>query len=235
MVGNVKRGFPCVHPASLLAALLLAAPPATALTPAELLGNGEYQRAFETAVGRGDALTASRAAAAMTEYRAGGRDWTARAVQAARQAVTAAPDSPDSHLALGSALGLQARAGGYTLGALNTAQQARAALDRALNLAPDRADIQAVLAEWHAGAWVKAGVFSGGNAERARTLATRAARAAPDSVFVQGHAGISLALLKDPQARAVLTRAAALPATAALDRDVQAQVRTVLGTLPSTD
>mgnify|MGYP003352208836 CR=1 FL=1 len=32
-------------------------------------------------------------------------------------------------LALGSALGLQARAGGYTLGALNTAQQARAAHD----------------------------------------------------------------------------------------------------------
>ncbi|WP_343757222.1 hypothetical protein [Deinococcus depolymerans] len=222
----MKRGFPC-----LLLPLLLTAPPAAALTPASLLTGGEYARAFEAATQGGDPLNASRAAAAMTEYRAGGPTWTARAVTAARQAVTATPDSPDSHLALGSALGLQARAAGYTLGALNTAQQARAALERALTLAPDRPDLQAVLAEWHAGAWVKAGVFSGGNAGRARDLATRAARAAPDSVFVQGHAGISLALLRDPQARAVLTRAAALNAQDALERDLQAQVRAALGLL----
>lgn len=215
--------------------LLCAAPALTAAAPPPaadaLLGSGEYARAFAAATQAGNAVTASRAAAAMTEYRAAGPDWTARAVQAARQAVSAAPDSPDSHLALGSALGLQARAGGYTLGALNTAQQARAALDRALSLAPERTDIQAILAEWHAGAWAKAGVFSGGNQDRARTLATAAARRSPDSVFVQAHAGIALSLIRDPQARAVLNRAVTLPAQDALDRDTQTQARGVLGRL----
>lgn len=215
-----------------LATPALAAPASAVASAADtLLTSGEYARAFAAATQSGDPLTASRAAAAMTEYRAAGPDWTARAVTAARQAVSTAPGSADSYLALGSALGLQARAGGYTLGALNTAQQARAALDRALTLAPDRPDLLAVLAEWHAGAWAKAGVFSGGNAGRARDLATRAARAAPDSVFVQAHAGIALSLIRDPQARAVLTRAATLNAQDALDRDMQAQVRGVLGGL----
>ncbi|ALW87532.1 hypothetical protein [Deinococcus actinosclerus] len=192
------------------------------------LDGGDYAQVYARAQAGGDAVTASRAAAAMTEYRAGGRDWAARAAQAARQATAARPGDPDAQLALGSALGLQARAAGYTLGALNTAQQARAALDRALNLAPDRADIQAVLAEWHAGAWAKAGIFSGGNQERARTLATAAARRAPDTLFVQVHAGIALSLIHDPQARATLTRAVTLDARTPLDRDIQAQARRVL-------
>ncbi|WP_291428951.1 hypothetical protein, partial [Deinococcus sp.] len=62
-------------------------------------------------------------------------------------------------------------------------------------------------------------------------LATRAARAAPDSVFVQAHAGIAMSLLRHPQARAVLTRAATLDAQGALDRDLQTQVRGMLGSL----
>ena len=192
------------------------------------LDGGDYAQVYARAQAGGDAVTASRAAAAMTEYRAGGRDWTARAVQAARQATTTRPGDPDAQLALGSALGLQARAGGYTLGALNTAQQARAALDRALSLAPDRPDIQAVLAEWHAGAWAKAGIFSGGNQDRARMLATAAARRAPDTLFVQAHAGIALSLIRDPQARATLTRAATLNADTPLERDLQAQAKRVL-------
>ncbi|PIG96762.1 hypothetical protein [Deinococcus sp. UR1] len=192
------------------------------------LDAGDYAQVYARAQAGGDAVTASRAAAAMTEYRAGGRDWTARAVQAARQATTTRPGDPDAQLALGSALGLQARAGGYTLGALNTAQQARAALDRALTLAPDRPDIQAVLAEWHAGAWAKAGIFSGGNQDRARTLATAAARRAPDTLFVQAHAGIALSLIHDPQARATLTRAATLNADTPLERDLQTQAKRVL-------
>lgn len=196
-----------------------------------MLSGGDYARAFDSAQAHGDPLTASRAAAAMAQYCAGGRNWITRAVSAARQAVTTHPTSPDTHLALGSALGLQARAGGFTLGALSSAQQARAALDRALTLAPDRADIQAVLAEWHAGAWTKAGVFSGGSASRARTLAAAAARRAPDNLFVQAHAGISLALLRDPQARLLLNRAAALEARTALDRDLQAQARQALNDL----
>ncbi|UBV42589.1 hypothetical protein LAJ19_13320 [Deinococcus taeanensis] len=202
----------------LLLSLLLCTAPVHAQTP-DLLTGGDYARAFDSAQADGDPLTASRAAAAMAEYRAGGRGWITRAVSAARQAVTTRPTSPDTHLALGSALGLQARAGGFTLGALNSAQQARAALDRA--------DIQAVLAEWHAGAWTKAGVFSGGNASRARTLAA-AARHAPDNLFVQAHAGLGLALLRDPQARLLLNRAAALEARTALDRDLQAQARRAL-------
>ncbi|GGS43080.1 hypothetical protein GCM10008961_37760 [Deinococcus knuensis] len=232
IVAGVKRGSLMIL--TLCAATAMAAPALTAapLPAADtLLGSGEYARAFAAATQAGDAVTASRAAAAMTEYRAAGPDWTARAVNAGRQAVSAAPGSADSHLALGSALGIQARAGGYTLSALNTARQARAALERALSLAPERTDIQAILAEWHAGAWAKAGAISGGNAGRARDLATRAARAAPDSVFVQAHAGIALSLIRDPQARAVLNRAVTLPAQDSLDRDTQTQVRGVLGRL----
>ncbi len=218
----MKRG-PLFPPTLLLLLGTGAAQP----TPDPLSG-GDYAQVYARAQAAGDAVTASRAAAAMTEYRAGGRDWTTRAVQAARQATATRPGDPDAQLALGSALGLQARAGGYTLGALNTAQQARAALDRALNLAPDRADIQAVLAEWHAGAWAKAGIFSGGNQDRARTLATAAARHAPDTLFVQAHAGIALSLIKDPQARATLTRAVTLNADTPLERDLQAQAKRVL-------
>ncbi|GGL14712.1 hypothetical protein [Deinococcus radiotolerans] len=219
----MKRGL-------LLPTLLVLSTAHAQPTPDPLSG-GDYAQAYAAAQAAGDAVTASRAAAAMTEYRAGSRDWTTRAVQAARQATAAHPSDPDAQLALGSALGLQARAGGYTLGALSTAQQARAALDRALNLAPDRADIQAVLAEWHAGAWAKAGIFSGGNQERARSLATAAARRAPDSVFVQAHAGIALSLIRDPQARPLLNRAVNLDAPTALTRDLQAQAKRVLDSL----
>ncbi len=196
-----------------------------------LLLSGEYARAYDAARAADDPLTASRAAAAQAEYRAGGTLWVTRAVESGRQASREQPHNADAALALGSALGLQARAGGYTLGALKTAHEARAALDRALALAPGRPDLQAVLAEWHAGAWARARMFSGGNPERARTLALGAARAAPDTVFVQAHAGLALALLRDPQARAVLARAAALNADSALDHDVQAQARQALGTL----
>ncbi|GAA5440679.1 hypothetical protein Dcae01_02197 [Deinococcus caeni] len=220
----MKRGL--LFPTTLLLLLLLGTIHAQP-TPDPLDG-GDYAQVYARAQAGGDAVTASRAAAAMTEYRAGGRDWTARAVQAARQATTTRPGDPDAQLALGSALGLQARAGGYTLGALNTAQQARAALDRALSLAPDRPDIQAVLAEWHAGAWAKAGIFSGGNQDRARTLATAAARRAPDTLFVQAHAGIALSLIHDSQARATLTRAATLNADTPLERDLQTQAKRVL-------
>ncbi|MVN88431.1 hypothetical protein GO986_16945 [Deinococcus sp. HMF7620] len=197
----------------------------------DLLRQGEYARAYSAAQASGDSLTASRAAAAVAEYRRGGRDWVDRAVASAQAAAAASPSNPDAQLALGSALGLQARAGGYTLGALRTAHGARAALEQALTLAPARADVKVVLAEWHAGAWAKAGIFSGGNAGQARTLALAAAQAAPENVFVQTHAGLSLALLRDPQAGRILAQAAALAPTDALDRDVQALAQQTLATL----
>ncbi|PTA68758.1 hypothetical protein [Deinococcus arcticus] len=214
-----------------LLAVLISSLAGAASVPDLLLG-GDYARAYEAAQAARDPLNASRAAAAQAEYRAGGRDWVARAVEAGRQATREQPRSPDAALALGSALGLQARAGGYTLGALRTAHEARDALDRALALAPARPDVQAVLAEWHAGAWARARIFGGGNPDRARTLALGAVRAAPDNIFVQTHAGLALALLRDPGARAVLTRAAALEARSALDRDLQVQARQALGPQP---
>ncbi|MCD0165348.1 hypothetical protein, partial [Deinococcus sp. 12RED42] len=55
-----------------------------------------------------------------------------------------------------------------------------------------------------------------------------AARRAPDTLFVQAHAGIALSLIHDPQARATLTRAATLNADTPLERDLQAQAKRVL-------
>lgn len=211
---------------SLLALLVLGTANAA---PQVLLDAGDYARAYEVALTERDPLSASQAAAAQLSYRAPGeRAWAERAVAAGREATRQRPQEAGAHLALGQALGLQARLGGYSLRALGQAREARRELERALSLDPALHRARMALGYWHALGWAKAGRLSGADRNEALRLTAQAIGAAPLDLPLNVQAGQAYAALKDPRAAGVLRRALTLNAKTAPERDAQAQARALL-------
>lgn len=214
-------------------------PSAGASAAPELLAAGDYARAYEAATTGGDPLTATQAATAASLYGAppGSADqglWLARAVSSGRAAVQAAQGAQGAraHLALGTALCLQAERGGFTLGAYRLSRACRAEYERSLALDAGLSEARAALARWHSGAWARAGLIGGGDPATARRLAAQALAEAPRSLRVVVQVATAyLDLRATTAARALLERSLTLAAQDAQDRELQAGARATLAGL----
>ena len=217
----------------LLVSALLTSTAAVASPAATLLAAGQYAQAFDAARAVGNESAASDAALAEALYRAADPAlWLEQAVTAGRAATRAAPDDAHAHLTLGTALCSQAARGGFTLGAYQLSRACRSEYERSLTLDPAMAEARAALARWHSGAWVRAGVVSGGRPDTARTLATQAQTQAPDSVRVLVQVGLVAVDLRDAVwARRALEHALERSAEGAQERDLQAVARAALARL----
>ncbi len=216
---------------SLRVTLLLAALGLACASPAtDLLGSGDYARAYAAAVQAGDALTASRAALDQGMYR--NEDtalWFSRATEQGRRAVKQAPDSAEAHYHLGSALGQQANVSSSLFGALGLARECRSEYDRALSLNPNLSEARVALARWHSAAYARAGRVSGGNPETARQLATQTLQGGSGNIYTLTMAAYVYFDLKDrTRALPLMQKALKLPPRTAEEKDLQAQAAAFL-------
>ncbi|WP_422005987.1 hypothetical protein [Pyruvatibacter mobilis] len=128
-------------------------------SPAVLYAEGAYAEAVAAALARGDAhgdagMDALAARALLAQARLAPRgeraDLVGRALEAARRAVARDPQHLEGNLQLALALGYQGRAmGNLAAHQRGLAEEARAAIDAALAVAPDNPWAQALLGSWH--------------------------------------------------------------------------------------
>jgi tetratricopeptide (TPR) repeat protein len=124
-------------------------------SPAVLYAEGAYAEAVAAALAHGDAgMDALAARALLAQARLARRGERAglvgRALEAARRAVARDPQHLEGNLQLALALGYQGRAmGNLAAHQRGLAEEARAAIDTALAVAPDNPWAQALLGSWH--------------------------------------------------------------------------------------
>lgn len=248
----------------LAAALLVAATfaPALAKTAEEWLTEGEQQYAkpdlvqarasFAAAVQAAPAnahalCRLARAESEIGELQKGNEQrmtWAA-AVEHARTAVRAAPETAEPHVRLAVALGRQALREGPKA-KLALSREIKAEVDRALALDPEHPSAWHVLAVWNeklaslnafermAANVVLGGVPKGASFENAERAFKKAIALAPDDVNHRLAYGELLREMHRPaDARRELEKAVSLPPTSsAIDARYQAEAREVLAKLP---
>ncbi|MFN8586776.1 MAG: hypothetical protein U0704_03155 [Candidatus Eisenbacteria bacterium] len=169
------------------------------------------------------------------------RRMRAAAVEHAREAVKAAPDSADGHVWLAVALGRQALGEGART-KLALSREIKSEVDRALQMDPDNGRAWHVLAVWNvkiselnaverlAANAVLGGVPKGASWANAETAFQRAIQLQPQYVHHRLEYGRLLrALHREAEARRELEKAAALPPTSsALDGRWQSEARALL-------
>ncbi len=244
--------------AALAALLVVAAPAASAPTTGELLAEGmrdydaaklpEARVAFQAALEQspGDFVTLCRLAqteSELAELQKGDeqRATRAAAVEHARAAVKAAPDSAAGHVWLSVALGRQALSEGPKT-KLALSREIKSEVDRALQIDPDNGRAWHVLAMWNlkiaslnmierlAANAVLGGVPKGASYEGAERAFQKAIALEPDYVNHRLEYG---RMLKDrgrkAEAKQELEKAVSLPPTSdALDARYQAEAKALL-------
>lgn len=260
----IPRSLPAAGAAALAAALLTFAPPVPARAAdsaaehlaagAEKYAHGDLKGAYEEyfealKVEPGD-FTAlhrlSRAESELGEEAKGEeqRRLVGAAVQHARDAVKAAPDSAQGHLALAVALGRQALKEGPRT-RLSLSREIKSEVDRALAINPSLGRAWHVRAMWNrklaslnfieraAANTVLGGVPKGASMDNAVADLNKAIALEPDYVNHHLELGRTCRMLKrNAEARRELERAVALPPTSSpRDPRYQAEARKLLAKL----
>jgi len=206
-----------------------------------------YLEALEAAPGRFTVLhRLARVESVMAEGTPGeeGRQFVASAVEHAREAVKAAPDSAAGHLELAVALGRQALKEGPKT-QLSLSREIKSEVDRALALDPAQGRAWHVLALWNrklaslnifertVAKTVLGGVPKGASMENAVADLKKAVDLEPNYVNHRLELGRTYVQLKRrDEARRELERAISLPSTGnPLDPKYQAEARTLLARL----
>ncbi|MEO5988754.1 MAG: tetratricopeptide repeat protein [Candidatus Eisenbacteria bacterium] len=207
-----------------------------------------YVGALQSAPGSYRALSRlSRSESELGELQKGDeqrRTWSA-AVEHARAAVKAAPDSAGGHIGLAVALGCQARCEGAKT-RLALSREIRSETDQALQLDPSIGRAWHVLAIWNvklanlnamermAAKAVPGGVPKGASLEQAERAFQKAIQLEPEEVDHRLEYGRLLRALKRPSdARRELEMAASLPPIrSALDARYQSEAKELLAKLP---
>lgn len=202
---------------------------ATSLT--DLMQKGQYSRAYYTALKQQDFITASEAAVLHHEFHSPQHTiWIDRAISAGKQAVQSSSNKAEALFHLGSAFGLKASISGLSLKALQHSYQSRTYYEKSLQLRPHSAKTKIALAYWHASAYAKAGVISGGNPNTALQLSTKALNTkSKKSVYILIYAAqTQLELKNKKQAQALFQKSLSYPAKSAADRALQKQAQRAL-------
>lgn len=262
-VFDARRGFRPPFAALAALVLLLARPaaPAAARTPEELLAEGDqhyaaahlaeartaYSAALQEAPGHFVTLCRlSRTESELGELQKGDvqRATRAAAVEHARAAIKAAPDSAGGHVWLAVALGRQALSEGPKT-KLALSREIKSEVDRALQIDPNVGRAWHVLAMWNvkiaglnaiermAANAVLGGVPKGASFEQAEQAFQKAIALEPEYV---NHRLEFARLLKDrgrkTEAKKELEKAVSLPPTSgALDARYQAEAKELLAKL----
>ncbi|HTR97292.1 MAG TPA: hypothetical protein VMH61_05275 [Candidatus Acidoferrales bacterium] len=255
---DLARAFP---PAAIALALVLPASLAAARTADDWLADGDlayaraqlpdaaraYAAADQAAPGRYETLCRlARAESELAELQKGDeqRRTRAEAVEHARDALKAAPDSSGGHLWLAVALGRQALSEGPKT-KLALSREIKSEVDRALAIDPQLGRAWHVLGIWNeklaslnfmermAANTVLGGVPPGASMDNAESAFRKAIELEPDYVNHRLEYGRLLHdLHRDADARRELEKALALPPTSdALDVRYQSEARTLLAKL----
>jgi len=199
----------------------------------ELLAEGKFKAAYESAAQEGNWVLAARAASFYAMYQAEGKrersEWFARAEAAAKRAIQADPKNPEAYFELARALGRLAQYRGI-LQSLSLAAGVRDHLKKALALKPDYASALVALALWHLELSQKGvGWLYGADGGKVIPLFERAIELEPDRIVHRYEYARALYRLgKKPKALEQLEVALALPPRDARDAYVLAEAQELL-------
>ncbi len=199
----------------------------------ELLAQGQFKAAYESAAKEGNWVLAARAASFYAMYQAEGKKersaWFARAEAAAKRAIQAEPKNPEAYFELARALGRLAQYRGI-LQSLSLAAGVRDNLKKALALKPDYASALVALALWHLELSQKGvGWLYGADAGKVIPLFERAIELEPDRIIHRYEYARALYRLgKRREALKQLEVALSLPPRDARDTYVLAEAQELL-------
>lgn len=193
-----------------------------AIQAQDFFEQGDYVRAYHSAIQEGDVAMASRAVWAHCAFKdPQNAVWISRGLKVTRLAIKKDPQNVELYIHLGSMIGNTAELKGVSVEGFEMAQESKKALEKAIEISPHHPRALMQLARWHSGAYIRGGRLAGGRPEKARSLATKALKLNSKDTTMLVDVAIVLAELKDPRASEFLKRALAIPPKNAVERDWQ--------------